>query len=356
MNAQNDDFSEKIRHFLDECTKGFSPDLIEYLKTGFQTSAINGLVNKEMDLQIRIVVDTNVVIKSLRHYAKTGESSLLLKLESNPLFPLYSPTDLEDEVSDYIENKEKDPKNRPKMREMWSLIRTNITVQEKIRTESWNKAKEVIGKRDSDDVPFVGVYFDLNASGIVTDDEDYDQPEIRRFTIESLGNLVGNFHRGIFSFFIINDLGPPLFDFIKQVALSIIKFLAETIVQVFGFIKALATGGVSKIIELIDKIPSWLMVLFLGVLVIGGIAIISHDDTRKRAEDIVQHAKEKIRPVLDKIILFVKNLLAKLIKYAKKSAPYADMTMISIEELEENIQKLREEVETLLSEEILSSS
>lgn len=131
MNAQNDDFSEKIRHFLDECTKGFSPDLIEYLKTGFQTSAINGLVNKEMDLQIRIVVDTNVVIKSLRHYAKTGESSLLLKLESNPLFPLYSPTDLEDEVSDYIENKEKDPKNRPKMREMWSLIRTNITVQEK---------------------------------------------------------------------------------------------------------------------------------------------------------------------------------------------------------------------------------
>ena len=201
MNAQNDDFSEKIRHFLDECTKGFSPDLIEYLKTGFQTSVINGFDNKEMDLQIKIVVDTNVVIKSLRHYAKTGKSSLLLKLESNPLFPLYSPTDLEDEVSDYIENKEKDPKNRPKMREMWSLIRTNITVQEKIRTESWNKAKEVIGKRDSDDVPFVGVYFDLNASGIVTDDEDYDQPEIRRFTIESLGNLVGNFHRGIFFIF-----------------------------------------------------------------------------------------------------------------------------------------------------------
>ena len=121
MNAQNDDFSEKIRYFLDECTKGFSPDLIEYLKTGFQTSVINGFDNKEMDLQIKIVVDTNVVIKSLRHYAKTGKSSLLLKLESNPLFPLYSPTDLEDEVSDYIDNKEKDPKNRPKMREMWSF-------------------------------------------------------------------------------------------------------------------------------------------------------------------------------------------------------------------------------------------
>ena len=355
-NFQNDDFSEKIRYFLDECTKGLSPDLIEHMRAGFQTSATSGLANGEMDLQVKLVVDSNAVIRSLMHYAKTGKSPLLLKLESNPLFPLYSPTDLEDEVSEYIETKEKDPENRPKMREAWSLIRKNIIIQKKIQTKSWNKAKEVIGKRDSDDMPFVGVYFDLNASGIVTDDKDYDHPEIKRFTIESLGELVGDFHRGIFSFFIVNDLSPPLFDFVKQISLSIIKFLSETIVLVLGFIKSLATGTVSKVLEWLDRAPSWFMWLLLGVFLIVGITVIFHDSARKRVEDVIQRAKEKIRPSLDRILHFVKILFGKLIEYIEKSSPYANMTLISIRELHTNIQKLHEEVEALLSEESLFSS
>ena len=312
---------------------------------------MEGFADEGMDLQIKMVVDSNAVIRSLRHYANMGKSSLLLKLKSNPLFPLYSPVDLEGEVLEYIETKEKIPANRPKMREAWNLIRKNITIQEKIQTESWNKAKEVIGKRDSDDIPFVGVYFDLNASGIVTDDKDYDNPEIRRFTIESLGELVGGFHRGIFSFFIMHDISPLLLDFVKQVSLSIIKFLSEAIVLVLRFVKDLATGAVSKISEHVDRIPSWIAGILLGVFLSVGAVALLHDDTRKKIKNTIQLVKEKIQPILDKILHLAKALLERLIEYAKKSAPYANMTMIAIEELHTNIQNLKQEVMSLLSEE-----
>lgn len=354
--VQNKDFTKKIHDFLDESTKGFSPDLIEYLKQKFQTSMMNWITKEGVDMQIKLVVDSNAVISSLRYYAETGKPSLLLKLKSNPLFPLYSPIDLETEVLEYIEVKEKNQKYKPKMRKAWNMIKQNIIFQKEIDMKSWNKAKEVIGKRDSDDVPFVGVYFDLNASGVVTDDKHYEHPEIRRFSIESLGEIVGTFHRGIFSFFILNDISPLLFEFIRQISLSILKFLSEVLVLFLGLFKALVTGAMSKIIELLSKAPSWLSWVFLGVFVVGTMAVLLHEDTRNKVKSFAQNTKEKIKPILDRIIYFMKMFFGKLIEYVKKSAPYTCMTMLSIKELYKNIDNLQEEIQTLFSEESLFSS
>lgn len=95
----------KVHNFLNEATKGFSPDLIEYLRRIFQTSMINWITEDEAGLQIKLVIDSNTVIRTLKYYAKTGKPSLLLKLESNPLFPLYSPINLETEIAEFIEHK-----------------------------------------------------------------------------------------------------------------------------------------------------------------------------------------------------------------------------------------------------------
>ena len=239
-NSQDEDFSTKIQNIIDELTKTFPPDLIEYLRSNFQASMTDWLTKEGVDLQVKLVIDSNTVIRSLKNYTKTGTQPLLLKLGSNPLFPLYSPIDLETEVSEYIETKEKNQKNKPKMRKAWNLMKQNIRIQKEIHTVSWNKAQEVMGKRDPNDIPFVGTYFDLNAAGIVTDDKDYDNLEIRRFNIEDLGEIVGTFHRGIFSFFIVNDFSPILFDFIKQICLSIAKFLSEILVLALEFLKAVS--------------------------------------------------------------------------------------------------------------------
>ena len=314
------------------------------------------LTKEGVDLQVKLVIDSNTVIRSLKNYTKTGTQPLLLKLGSNPLFPLYSPIDLETEVSEYIETKEKNQKNKPKMRKAWNLMKQNIRIQKEIHTVSWNKAQEVMGKRDPNDIPFVGTYFDLNAAGIVTDDKDYDNLEIRRFNIEDLGEIVGTFHRGIFSFFIVNDFSPILFDFIKQICLSIAKFLSEILVLALEFLKALATRTISKIVEWLSKAPSWLLMILSGVAIAGLIAILLHDDTRKKINDLVQRIKEKIKPILDRILHLVKVLFEKLIDYAEKSAPYAGMALVSFKELSSNIEKLQEEVMLLLSKESLASS
>ena len=353
--SQSGNFSKKIRDFINDLTKALSPDLIEYLRSNFQAS-MAGRITEGADLQVKLVIDSNAVIRSLKHYAKTGTQPLLLKLGSNPLFPLYSPADLETEVSEYIETKEKKQKNKPKMRKVWNLIKRNISIQKEIHAAAWNKAREVIGKRDPDDIPFVGIYFDLNASGIVTDDKDYDHLEIRRFSIEDLGETVGTFHRGIFSFFILNNFSRALFDFIKQVCLSIIEFLSEILALVLEFLKSLATGVISKVAEWLSKAPPWFMIV-TGIAVVGGTAIVLlHDGTRKKVEDLVQRAKEKIKPILDKIIHLVKAIFEKLIEYVEKSAPYASMALVSFKELSANIEKLQEEVITLLAKESLASS
>ena len=93
-----------------------------------------------------------------------------------------------------------------------------------------------------------------------------------------------------------------------------------------------------------------------GVAIAGLIAILLHDDTRKKINDLVQRIKEKIKPILDRILHLVKVLFEKLIDYAEKSAPYAGMALVSFKELSSNIEKLQEEVMLLLSKESLASS
>lgn len=355
-NSQNEYFSKQVHDFLDEFTKKLPSYLIEYLKTTFQGTMAGWTNGESTDLQVKFVIDSNIVIRSLRYYVKTGNTPLLLNLKSNPLFPLYSPVNLDTEVLDYIETKEKNSKYKSKMRKIWKSIKENITLLDNIGIESWNKAQEIIGKRDPDDIPFVGVYFDLNASGIVTDDKDYEHPEIKRFNIESLGDIVGIFHRGLFSFYILNDLTPLLFDFIKQFSLSFLKSLSNILILFLRFIKAIITGAMTKIFELLSNVPSsWLFIGILGI-VASGLAISLHDGIRNKIKDSAQSIKTKIQQVFNKIISIMKIFFETLINYAKGSAPYAAMTLTIINEFNQNIKNLQEEFLNLISEESLFSS
>ena len=355
-NFDYDNFSKKAHDFLDEASKGLTPDLIEYLKQRFQSNMINWIIDEEADLQVKLVIDSNTIIRTLKYYANTGKSSLLLKLKSNPLFPIYSPIELENEIVDYIEIKEKNLKHKPKMRKAWNLIKKNIIFQKDINIESWKKAQEIIGKKDSNDIPFVGVYFDLNASGIITEDRHYEHPEIKRFNIESLGEIVGTYHRGIFSFFILNDFSPLLFNFIKQLSLTILKLLSEMFFLFLNLFKTLATGAISKTFELLSRSPSWVLPIVLIISIGAGIVIAFHDGARNKVKKFLLNAKEKIKPYLDRIIDLIQTILGKLIEYIKKSMPYAGMTLASIKELTDNIDKLREEIQTMISEQSLSST
>ena len=355
-NIDTNNFSQKIHSFLDDATKKLSPDLIEFLRRRFQTSIIDWMIDEDVGLQVKLVIDSNTVIRSLKYSAKTGKDSLLSKLQSNPLFPIYSPQNLETEVLNYIENKEKNKEYKLKMKKTWELMKQHIIFQEEIDLESWNKANEIVGKRDQDDVPFVGVYFDLNADGVITEDKHYEHPEITRFNIESLGEIVGTYHRGIFSFFILNDFSPLLFDLIIQLSLSILKLLSEIFFLFLNLIKSIASGTISKILDLLSKAPSWCLPVLAIILITAGIAIALHDDARNKIKHFAQNIKEKVKPYVDKLIYLINTIFGKLIKYAEKSIPYAGMALVAIKELNENIKILKKEIHVMISEESLSSS
>lgn len=353
---EKDDFSQKVYDFLNESSKGLSPELIEFLREKFESNIVNWFGEEPGDLQVKLVVDSNTVIRSLKHFAKTGKIPLLFKLKSNPMFPIYSPIELEKEVIEYIECKEKNQKYKLKMKEGWSLVKQNIIFKKEVYIESWNKASKVIGGRDKDDIPFVGVYFDLKATAVVTDDRDYEHPEIRRFNIESLGEVVGTYHKGVFSFFILNDLSPLVFELIKQLSVSILKILSEFLLIFVGLSKALISGAISKISQLAAKAPSWFWWFLLGAFGVAAIVLLIRDGARKKVSDTIHSGVEKIKPIITKILELLQKLFSKLIEYVEKAAPYAGMTAIAIKELSDNVQRLRDEIKSLTSEEALSSS
>lgn len=350
---ENDSFSYKIHNIIDDISKEFSPELLEFLREKFESNMVEWIKEEPKDLQVKLVVDSNSVIRSLKYFAKKRSEPLLFKLAGNPIFPIFSPANLEEEVLDYIENKEENEEWKPRLLEGWEIIKQHIKFHIEIDLESWNEAKKIIGKNDDDDVPFVGVYLDLKASAIITDDKHFEHPEIKKLNLESLGEIVGSYHRGVFSFFVINDFTPLVFELIRYVCTAIFKVLAEVITFIVKLAKDIVNGTVTGMNQIIEKInPKFVLVLLVAITLI----LLLHEKSRKKVSEVLHSIKEKIQPIVSKILELLKKLLYKLLDYIEKASPYAGMAVDVLKELSNNVEKLREEIKRFSAEESLSSS
>lgn len=99
-------FSIAVEDFLIQATKGLSIELLDWMKQKFESN-MHHLIGENLgDVTVGVVVDSSSVIRALNYYSK-GKTSLLFKLVKNPIFPMYAPPKLEEEVLDYINNKSK---------------------------------------------------------------------------------------------------------------------------------------------------------------------------------------------------------------------------------------------------------
>lgn len=349
----NESFSHKVHEFIDSISKEFSPELLEFFQEKFEANITEWIEIGAKELEVKLVVDSNSVIRSLKYYAKKKSDPLLFKLLDNPIFPIFAPINLEDEVLDYIANKEENKKLKPILDEGWTRIKQQIKFHAKMNLESWNEAIKIIGKNDGDDIPFVGVYLDLKASAIITDDKHFDHPEIRKLNIEALGEIVGSYHRGVFSFFIIDEISPLVVELIRYVCGAIFKILVGVIMFVMKLIKAIVEGSVETISKLIEKInPKFVLLLLIATSLI----LIFHEGARKKVLGAIHSIKEKVQPMISKILELLKKIANEILEYVKKVSPYAGMTFEALKELTDNIEKLREEINKFSAEESLSSS
>ena len=247
---------------------------------------------------------------------------------------------------DYIENKAKKSFNKNKLRSGWELLKKVIEVREIKNSESIRQAKQIM-TRDQNDVPFVSLIIDTNASAIVSEDPDFDHIK-RRFTIEQLGDVVGVYHRGLFSFVMMSELVPQVVEFAGGLITMIVKIFCEFLVMLTKAVKCVVSGSIDEILKIGSRVPSWVLL----ALLILAILVISHDGTRKKFLNEAKSMYAKAKSLVKKIVLTLTALLKKLLTYVEKLAPYVGSSAVVISDLQHNIALLKKEIENMRVEDI----
>ena len=337
--------SATLEKLINTTTKGFPVELLDWMKKIFESKMANFFLGDKQEITVALVVDSSSVIRALNYHAK-GKTSILTKLAQNPIFPLWSPIELESEIMDYIENKAKKSFNKNKLRSGWELLKKAIEVREIKNSESIRQARQIM-TRDQNDVPFVSLIIDTNSSAIVSEDHDFDHIK-RRFTIEQLGDVVGVYHRGLFSFVMMSELVPQVVEFAGGLITIIVKIFCEFLVMLTKAVKCIVSGSIDEILKIGSRIPSWVLL----ALLILAILVISYDSTRKKILNEAKSMYAKAKSLVKKIVLTLTALLKKLLTYVEKLAPYVGSSAVVISNLQHNIALLKKEIENMRIEDI----
>ena len=247
---------------------------------------------------------------------------------------------------DYIEYKAKKSFNKNKLRSGWSLLKKAIEIREIKNSKSICLAKEKMD-RDPNDVPFVSLFIDTNASAIVSEDHDFD-PVTRRFTIEQLGDVVGIYHRGLFSFTMMSELVPQVVEFAIGLITTIVKIFCDFLVMLVKAVKCVVSGSISEILKIGSRIPLWVFIALFAIAIL----VIVYDGTRKKILNAIKSMYVKAKSLVKKIVLMLSVLLKKLLTYVEKLDPYVGYSAVVIRDMLHNIDLLKKEIENMRAEDI----
>ncbi|WKT57926.1 PIN domain-containing protein [Candidatus Nitrosotenuis chungbukensis] len=344
------DVSEKVEWYLNEVSKSLDSDMWIWVKERIEKNMHVWLGEKLGQLKVSIVMDTNIVNSTLKRYAK-GEPSIIFKLAENPLFTFYSPREIESEVQKFIGGKKAKGLDREKLREGWEKIRQIIIIKDVENDAARNAAMKIIGDRDPSDVPFVSLYIEMGAHAVLTYDNDYEIPSVRTFSMKGLNDTVGVFHRGMFSFFIMNDVLPFVLEILGKVIIAIVKGIFEILQLMWDLLKGMTSGAVDKVSDLISRIPpnaKKILGIILGIgLVILTVILISRKETRSKFSEAIKSVLNLIGDNAEKMINWIIDVVSMLIDLAKKAGPYAGMSLTVLTEIHSHLTTLSEEIKKM---------
>lgn len=356
MNSKNfnpEAISIALEEMLNSATKGLDSELLVWIKQKFEIN-MHHMVEKSFgNITMEIVVDSSSVINQLNHFA-TGKSALLFHLIENPIFPLCAPPLLEKEVLDYIENKAKKKYNKEKLLEGWGVLKTGVTIKEIQNNEAIVTATKIM-KRDPNDIPFVSLIIDTGASAILSQDNDFID-SVRSFTVSTLGEMVGVYHRGLFSFFIMSDVIPPVIELAGKLVIGVVKILFEFVVLIATFVKAIIKGAVNSLSNIASKLPNWATGVLVTVSIIITLLVAFNEKTRKKVILGLKSLWNKTKPTIDKITVWLAKCIELLLDYLKKASPYIGMSAVVISDLQKQIELLKKEIKNMKLEDAVNYS
>jgi len=335
----------RIKQFLDDVTKKMDSDLLGLLKQKFEAGTPHA--KGPGSITANIVVDASSVNCTLNRFAE-GKPGLLFKLSENPIFPLCGPPQLEAEVADYIENKAKEKYDKAKLRDGWDRLKPSIKIRQIQDQGAIARAAETM-ERDPTDAQFVALALDVGAPFIITGDNDFKDSIVKPLAIEEFGEVVGVYHRGLFSFVIVSETSPVVLDLSVRVIAGIARILSGLVAKIAGLVKAAAVGALDKLFDTVSKYPEWTLVGSIALLV--SLAILANEKAKDKTVSLLKSGWEEIRHAIRDFLSGLADCATSLLDRLKKAGPYAEAAVTAITELSGHVEKLRKQVtEVKLSE------
>ena len=342
-----------ILELFDECvteiSKKNSFELIESVKEQIESQSSPLVRGNFESFTIGIVIDANAAISAIERYVK-NKSSILFHLGNNPIFSLYAPNVLKDEIIKYIKSDKVQKKSIKKWLEGLQAIEKIIKFKNNNNIKIKKQAIDIIGKKDPKDVPYVELYISVNAQAIFTSDKHFEHRNIQIFKISDLENVACIFQKGVLSHHIMDKSMQVMLDFLKNIIPAFFRKILHAIKHIFTTIKSKLSNVFLHIIEFIENLPNWQKFLIIGTIILLASIAIFFKPIRKKIIHTLGTMIDLTGDFINKMFRFIKKFIGGLINFVSYVAPHATIIIEPLNSLLKNIKNMESEFKDLVVE------
>lgn len=257
--------------------------------------------------EMSIIVDNNFVFGQINGCVENDkklEDTFLYMIANIKFIKLYAPPKLREELYDKIEKKIK--VNNSKAKEYADKILQKIEIKDAFWIDEWKKANNLIGHKDSDDVPYLALAFSLGTHSILSMDKVFQEAGTTQvWTKSDLDTIITNYNKGFISFYVVGAT-IAIIQFIWNVIIATLKVIADIIIELLQPLILIASGT----IKFISEIPSVILLAIIGALIIS-------DDMQSISKDIILNIGKKAKEGLEyisKFIVWIKDFIDQICK------------------------------------------
>lgn len=212
--------------------------------------------------KILVVVDNNFVfgqLKGLAEKNKPLESSFIYRIANLKLVKIYAPPKLKEELYDKIETVLK--VNKSLAKDYADRILQHIELKDAYWIDEWQRANNLIGKVDQDDVPYLALALYLGSHSIISYDKVFHTAGVTQvWSLQDIDKVITNYNKGFMSFCFLGTI-PDIIQFIWEVFVLIFKVIGEILMSLLQWVALLATGSIT----ILSEIPSEIWLIILGI-------------------------------------------------------------------------------------------
>ncbi|MEM0050797.1 MAG: PIN domain-containing protein [Candidatus Bathyarchaeia archaeon] len=299
-----------LRNLIRKTSRELPADFYQFLKEKIFSFILKE--NDSFDIKLKLVIDSNIIIKDSFRVAK-GMPSTTLRLFQSPFVELIAPKHITDEV--YRQIKSDIPPNADLSKALSHArnLLNYVTIVEDISViaAKLGSTKKTYGN----DMYFLALAITSKAKAIVSYDKKAfeGQPEVRRWEMNDVSEAIVSLESGILSFSLFSFGIELTGDTLKYLIFPLLAGIAE----IFKTMTTLIAAGVSGILAAFEKVPTWFWIIIL--IAMGGILITAalDEDFRNKIGKFGESIYSFLVKMWKSLLSFLKDLIEAIVNLIK---------------------------------------